>query len=64
MNWFERLTGFTEDGYASTQNRLKVEGDELLDTEAATLFRTATGKLLFVSSEHADLQFATKEVSQ
>ena len=32
MNWFEQLTGFAEDGYASTQNRLKVEGDELVST--------------------------------
>lgn len=32
MNWFERLTGFTEDGYAATQSRLKVEGDELVST--------------------------------
>ena len=32
MNWFERLTGFTEDGYASTQSRLKVEGGELVST--------------------------------
>lgn len=36
MNWFERLTGFVEDetegGYAATQNRLKVDGNELLST--------------------------------
>ncbi len=32
MNWFEQLTGFAEDGYASTQSRLKVEGDELIST--------------------------------
>lgn len=32
MNWFERLTGFTEDGYAATQSRLRVEGDELVST--------------------------------
>lgn len=31
-NWFERLTGFREDGYRSTQNRLRVEGDELVST--------------------------------
>ena len=30
MNWFERLTGFTEDGYANTQSRLGVEGDVLV----------------------------------
>ncbi|MBU3750721.1 MAG: hypothetical protein FGM52_09760, partial [Mycobacterium sp.] len=30
MNWFERLTGFTEDGYANTQSRLRVEGDVLV----------------------------------
>lgn len=28
--WFERLTGFPEDGYRSTQARLSVEGDELV----------------------------------
>ena len=32
MNWFERLTGFREDGYASTQARLSVDGDELVST--------------------------------
>jgi hypothetical protein len=31
-DWFERLTGFREDGYASTQARLRVEGDELVST--------------------------------
>lgn len=29
-DWFERLTGFAEDGYAATQARLRVEGDELV----------------------------------
>jgi hypothetical protein len=32
QDWFERLTGFREDGYASTQRRLTVEGDELIST--------------------------------
>lgn len=32
MNWFERLTGFTEGDYATTQSRLLVEGDELVST--------------------------------
>lgn len=32
MNWFEHLTGFAEDGYAATQRRLRVEGDELVST--------------------------------
>ncbi len=31
MDWFERLMGFTEaDGYAATQSRLAVEGDDLV----------------------------------
>lgn len=29
MDWFERLTGFREDGYAATQARLEVVGDRL-----------------------------------
>jgi hypothetical protein len=29
-DWFERLTGFREDGYRTTQARLAVEGDELV----------------------------------
>ncbi|MEZ0358919.1 hypothetical protein [Mycobacterium sp. SA01] len=29
-DWFERLTGFAEDGYESTQAQLRVEGDELV----------------------------------
>ena len=32
MTWFENLVGFREDGYESTQNRLRVEGDELVST--------------------------------
>lgn len=28
--WFERITGFREEGYASTRERLAVEGDELV----------------------------------
>jgi len=32
MNWFEQLTGFAEDGYTSTQKRLRVEGDQLVST--------------------------------
>lgn len=31
-DWFERLTGFREDGYAATRRRLAVEGDELIST--------------------------------
>jgi hypothetical protein len=31
-DWFERITGFREDGYAATQRRLLVEGDELVST--------------------------------
>ncbi len=29
-DWFQRLTGFAEDGYASTQQRLAVDGEELV----------------------------------
>lgn len=31
-DWFQRLTGFAEDGYLSTQQRLGVEGDELVSS--------------------------------
>lgn len=31
-DWFERITGFREDDYESTQGRLRVEGNELLST--------------------------------
>jgi len=31
-DWFERLTGFRENGYEATQARLAVEGEELLST--------------------------------
>ena len=30
MNWFERLTGFVEDDYASTQARLAMDGEDLV----------------------------------
>jgi hypothetical protein len=29
MNWFERLTGFVEEGYEDTRSRLEVDGDRL-----------------------------------
>ncbi len=32
MNWFERLTGFAEADYATTQSQLRVDGDELVST--------------------------------
>jgi hypothetical protein len=32
QDWFERLTGFREDDYESTQRRLVVDGDELVST--------------------------------
>ncbi len=31
-DWFERLAGFREDGYTSTQDRLTVDGDQLAST--------------------------------
>jgi hypothetical protein len=31
-DWFERLTGFREEGYELTRSRLVVEGDELVST--------------------------------
>jgi len=31
-DWFERLTGFREEGYELTLSRLVVEGDELVST--------------------------------
>jgi hypothetical protein len=31
-DWFQRLTGFAEDGYESTQRRLTVDGDELMSS--------------------------------
>jgi hypothetical protein len=42
-DWFERLTGFREDDYESTQRRLRVEGNELLST--ANDKRYACGEL-------------------
>jgi hypothetical protein len=32
QDWFHRLTGFHEDGYDATRERLRVEGDELVST--------------------------------
>lgn len=32
MDWFERLTGFREDGYSATLQRLAVDGDELVSS--------------------------------
>lgn len=43
MNWFERLTGFAEDGYLSTQARLRAEGNKLVS--AANGKRYGIGEL-------------------
>lgn len=32
MDWFERLTGFREQGYAATREKLRVEGGDLVST--------------------------------
>ncbi|EYD74029.1 hypothetical protein Rumeso_04400 [Rubellimicrobium mesophilum DSM 19309] len=46
-NWFERLTGFRETGYAATRARLRVE-DGLLHSDASDR-RAAVGRLELVS---------------
>ena len=38
-DWFERLTGFREHDYESTQRCLRVEGDELVSTVNDKLYR-------------------------
>ena len=42
-DWFERLTGFREEGYELTRSRLVVEGDELVSTVNGA--RYAVGEL-------------------
>jgi hypothetical protein len=42
-DWFERLTGFREEGFKQTRSRLAVEGDELVSTVNGA--RYAVGKL-------------------
>ena len=42
-DWFERLTGFREEGYERTRSRLVVEGDELVSTVNGA--RYAVGEL-------------------
>lgn len=37
-DWFARLTGFAEDGYAATQQKLAVEGDELVSLVNGTRY--------------------------
>ena len=32
MDWFERLTGFREEGYDATREKLRIDGDELVST--------------------------------
>jgi hypothetical protein len=32
MDWFERITGFREEGYEATRARLTVEDDHLVST--------------------------------
>ena len=43
-DWFERLTGFREEGYELTRSRLVVDGDELVSTVNGA--RYAVGELL------------------
>lgn len=47
MDWFERITGFGEEEYASTQARLRVEGNALVNE--VTGRRWAMGRLEVVS---------------
>lgn len=47
MDWFERITGFQESGYAATQARLKVEGDQLVNVTTGR--RHGMGRLEVVS---------------
>ncbi|WP_157268955.1 hypothetical protein [Azohydromonas aeria] len=47
MDWFERITGFREEGYGHTQQRLRVEDDCLVNV--ATGRRFAMGRLEVVS---------------
>ncbi|WP_051242922.1 hypothetical protein [Azohydromonas australica] len=47
MDWFERITGFGEKEYASTQARLQVDGDALVNEVAGR--RWAMGRLEVVS---------------
>lgn len=56
-DWFERLTGFREEGYEETQRRLRVEGEELVSLVNGK--RYGIGHLLLTSlgklRGHADL---------
>ncbi|WP_295450804.1 hypothetical protein [uncultured Thiodictyon sp.] len=47
MDWFEHITGFTEDAYGETRRRLKVEGDQLINRKTGR--RHAMGWLEVVS---------------
>jgi hypothetical protein len=47
LDWFERITGFGEEEYASTQARLRVEGNALVNE--ATGRRWAMGRLEVIS---------------
>ncbi|WP_066335790.1 hypothetical protein [Azohydromonas lata] len=47
MDWFERITGFEETDYASTQQRLQIDGQSLVNV--ATGRRFAMGRLEVVS---------------
>ena len=38
MNWFERITGFTESTYAETRARLSVDGDQLINHQTGRRF--------------------------
>src|SRR5580704_13889583 len=47
MDWFERLTGFREDGYEQTRRNLEVEGPYLRSRENGRRYRI--GELELVS---------------
>ncbi|QDM14789.1 hypothetical protein FNL55_01605 [Tardiphaga sp. vice352] len=46
MDWFERLTGFHEKGYAETRAKLRVEGQELISLVNGKRYNIGTFELV------------------
>ncbi len=55
-DWFERLTGFREEGYEHTRSRLGVEGDELVSTVNGARYGIGTLELPTLAELRARVQ--------
>ena len=59
MDWFERITGFTETSYSETRDRLAVEGEELRSRVTGRKFGVGRPKSYFFRRCASALSWST-----